>query len=152
MPEPYEGQPVIKTQVKIVGAGDGLSDAIAVDGRELHMGDEIDVVLGACVVTGVDLRPIDKDDPTGPLVAKLVLRAGKRATVTDDAHVAQLLLDTEARVKAARGEEQLSGTGVGDHDNGPDADTVGRVMAANDATDDEGYYDPEAVDPSTVDV
>lgn len=148
MPEPYEGQPVITTKVKVTGAGDGLSDSIAVDGRELHMGDEVTVILGNCVVAGVDLRPIDKEDPRGPLVANLVLKAGKRATITgdDDSHVQRLLSDTEARVRAAKGEEQLTGTGVGDHGNGPDADTVGRVLSA----DDDGYYDPEAVDPSTV--
>ena len=157
-PSSYEGQPVIKIAVKVTNAGDGLSNSMNADGLALHMGQEVDVVLGNCVVSGVDLRPIDKDDPSGPLVANYVLKAGQRATITDDANVKGLLAAQEARVRAVKGEEQIPGLEAGA---GPDAETVERVVAADVAAEDEyvvssapaagdDYYDPESPDVQAV--
>lgn len=131
--EPFDGQPVIRTAVKITRAGDGLSEALGADGVPLHLGQEVNVLLG-CVVVGADVRPVDKETLDGPLVVKYVLQAGDRATITDDEDAERQLAEQHRRVLAARGIEPMvepdGSLNPEAEYNGPDAETVDRVLAA----------------------
>jgi hypothetical protein len=106
LPAPYDGQAVVKTTVKVRNAGDGLSQAMATDAQTLHMGEKLTVVLEVDV-TGVDVRPLDKDDLKGPLVVAYVLSATSRATIIEDSLVAAALEAQQKRNDAAAGKPQL---------------------------------------------
>ena len=45
----FEGTPVTKSAVKITKAGDGLSEALVVEPKALHMGDEVSYVVRGMV-------------------------------------------------------------------------------------------------------
>jgi hypothetical protein len=78
------------------------------DAVQLRLGDQLTVIMDV-EVAGVDLRPLDKDDPAGPLVAQYVLRAGGRATIVDadDGTVAAILDAQQKRNDDAAGKPQL---------------------------------------------
>lgn len=106
LPEPYDGQPVIKTTVKITRAGDGLSEALATDQQTLHLGEKVTVVLETEVV-GVNIKPLDKETPSGPLVAQYVLAATDRATIADGEDIEAMLVEQQKRNEQAKGIHQL---------------------------------------------
>ena len=97
----FDGHEVIKTSIAITNAGDGLSEALKVDPRELHIGETVHVVL-ECVVSKVSFVGI-KDAP-GRLARVHVLRAGGATMV--DADLVEAHLDEQAeRILAAKEEE-----------------------------------------------
>jgi len=102
-PPTFEGADVIKVQVAVTNAGDGLSDALAVDPQPLPLGATVHVVL-ECVVQQVKFVPaLDKEHPEDGLARVHVLRAG-RATIVDHEDV-QTALDAQAdRILRAREE------------------------------------------------
>lgn len=53
----FEGQDVIGASVAITNAGDGLSEALATEPDELHLGDTVYVVL-ECTVSKVRFEPV----------------------------------------------------------------------------------------------
>lgn len=108
LPDPYDGQPIVQVSPKVTNTGDGLSKSMTTDAVQLRLGDQLTVIMDV-EVAGVDLRPVDKDDPAGPLVAKYVLRAGGRATIVDadDDTVAAILDAQQKRNDEAAGKPQL---------------------------------------------
>lgn len=97
----FEGADVLRVQVAVTNAGDGLSDALAVDPQPLPLGATVHVVL-ECVVQQVKFVPaVDRQHPEDGLARVHVLRAG-RATIlpAEDVKVA---LDAQAeRILRAR--------------------------------------------------
>jgi hypothetical protein len=81
LPDPFDGQPIVKTTVSIRNAGDGLSEALATDQQTLHMGERVVVVLEARVA-GANVAALDEDDPGGALKITYVLKATERATLS----------------------------------------------------------------------
>lgn len=92
------GKPVVKTGIKVTNAGDGLSNALAVDPQEFTTGDTVNVVL-ECVVARVEFEPIE--DGSADHVRLHVLRAGT-ATIVDADLVAEQLRVQADRVQEAR--------------------------------------------------
>lgn len=104
----FEGHEVIGTKVAITGAGDGLSQALAVEPLELMLGQTVYVVI-ECEVTAVTHDPV-KD--TKSVTRKHKLHAGA-ATLVDKELVAAVLDDQRQRIDAARGVERLDFTDEG---------------------------------------
>lgn len=99
----FEGQEVVGTTIKITGAGDGLSDALAIDPAEMHHGDEVYVVL-KCRVAKVNFPPAPKD--ADGVVREHVLRAGDSAIV--DEKLVKKAIDAQAE-KIRRAREEAAG-------------------------------------------
>jgi len=58
----FENRDVSAAQVRITGAGDGLSEALEVDPVALHLGDDVTYVLKG-TVTQVNHRPLSSKHP-----------------------------------------------------------------------------------------
>ncbi len=95
---PFEGQDVLSTTIAITNAGDGLSAAMKVDPKEMHLGDTVHIIIEA-EVAKVRHEPI-KD--TEGLQRVHVLKAG-RATMIDGAAVADALDEQDRRLERAAG-------------------------------------------------
>lgn len=95
---PFEARPVVRTKVAVTNAGDGLSEAMAVDPVELSIGDEVYIVLAA-QVSKVRFEEI-KDSTS--LARVHVLRAGTAALV-DETIVADYLAKQRSRIEEAQG-------------------------------------------------
>lgn len=124
---PFEGAEVLRVKVAVTGAGDGLSEAMAIDPYPLALGTTVHVVL-ECNVQQIKFVPaLDKDHPEDGLARVHVLRAG-RATLVDAEDV-QAALDAQAdRIlrarEAASGIQRLQaydGDTEADPDDDPDA-------------------------------
>lgn len=98
----FDGRDVLRTTIAITNAGDGLSEAMAVDPRELHLGERVRVVLD-CEVAKVRFDPIKGTDA---LARVHVLRAGD-ATIVDDDLVEEHLRVQRERIAVAK--EQAAG-------------------------------------------
>jgi hypothetical protein len=117
----FDGQDVLRTTIAVTHAGDGLSNALAVEPRMMHLGDKVVVVL-ECEVVKVVHRPLDADTPHGPLLREHTLKAGT-ATIIDEAATADLaskLKEQAERIKLAQeqadGIQRLRGVDGGDVD------------------------------------
>lgn len=97
----FEERQITKTTIAIRNAGDGLSQAMAIDPKLLHQGDTVFVVM-ECKVGPVSFDPI-KDSET-ECVRKHVLRAGA-ATIVDAALVEKAVTEQTARILEAREKE-----------------------------------------------
>lgn len=95
---PFEAQRVARTKVAVTNAGDGLSEAMAVDPVELHIGDEVYIVLAATVSK---VRFEEIKDSTA-LARIHVLRAGT-ASLVDESIVADYLAKQRSRIEEAQG-------------------------------------------------
>lgn len=120
----FEGVQVLRTQVAITNAGDGLSKAMAVDPLELHLGRTVHVVL-ECIVQKVQHVPTNADDPAEGVARVHVLKAGRASLVDGDA--VRDVLDSQAdrilRAKeAAAGIQRLSIEADEDEDPDPDGE------------------------------
>lgn len=105
LPE-FEGADVLRTSVAITNAGDGLSQALAIQPQQLTLGDTVYVVL-ECRVQKIRFEPaVDKDHPEDGLVRVHNLRAG-RATLVDRTTVVTAL-DAQADV-IRRAREEAEG-------------------------------------------
>lgn len=107
----FEGRDVIGTKIKITGAGDGLSQALAIEPQELSLGETVYVVT-ECVVDKVTHERV-KDTDT--LTRVQSLKAGT-ATLVDKALVAELLEEQRVKIDEAKGLQRLDFTGDEDGD------------------------------------
>lgn len=98
---PFEDVDVLRVQVAVTNAGDGLSEALAVDPTPLPLGATVHVVL-ECRVQQVKFVPaVDKEHPEDGLARVHVLRAG-RATIVGATDVAAALDSQADRILRAR--------------------------------------------------
>ena len=103
--KPFGDHDVTVSAIRIVGAGDGLSDALELDPVELEHGDKVYVVLG-CIVTKVGFDPIkDSDD----LRRVHTIRA-TFGRLVDEPAAHDILLATKHAIEEARGIQHLPGT------------------------------------------
>lgn len=108
----FDGLDVITSSVAITNAGDGLSQAMSIDRRQLHHGETVYVVL-ECEVVDIQFPKI-KD--TESLNRKHNLRAGTATIVEKDA-VIEVIDEQRVKIERAQGVEQLPlGDGDGDED------------------------------------
>jgi len=107
--KPFENRDVVQATIKVTNAGDGLSEALAIEPVEYDVGETITVVLET-VCTGVAYVPVRDTD-----VLKRVhtLRAGL-GTIIDAKVVAKVLDDHRKALDEARGRGQLPFEGEGD--------------------------------------
>lgn len=98
----FEGRDTLTTKIKITNAGDGLSQALAIEPEELGMDDTVYVVL-ECTVDAVTFERV-KD--TNALSRVQKLRAGT-ATLVDKALVHDVLEAQRVKLEQARGIERL---------------------------------------------
>lgn len=113
----FEGEDVLTTTIAIVNAGDGLSEALAVTGTILHIGDKVHVVL-ECEVTEIAFVPIKK---TNALNRKAKLRAGD-AAIADEQTVRDLLDKTRIAIEERAGISRLDFQRDPDAPDNPDGD------------------------------
>src|SRR5262245_20036556 len=90
-----EGKPVHMATIKIVGAGDGLSKALAIDPEEYHQGDRAYVVL-ECTMLRLGFEPVSPALPSGPQVRVHTFKAGTAAIV--ERSLVGKIIDEQARV------------------------------------------------------
>lgn len=93
----YQGKDVLRTSVSIRNAGDGLSEALAIEPEELGIGKTVFVVL-ECEVNAHDHKRMKKVKNALELVQ--VLTAGN-ATLVDESLVRDLLDEQAAKLEAA---------------------------------------------------
>lgn len=98
----FEGRDVIGARVAITGAGDGLSQALAIEPIALSLGQTVFVVI-KCEVAAITMEEV-KD--TDSLTRKHKLTAGT-STLVDEELVGELLAAQQARIDAARGRSDL---------------------------------------------
>jgi hypothetical protein len=98
--EPFENKPVIRCEVKITKAGDGLSDALKVDPVELHVNERVFYVLEA-EVDQVGFRRVSAGGSDMRRVHTLVVQ---RITAVDGADVRAYLDDAEQHLRRALAE------------------------------------------------
>lgn len=115
----FEGRDVIGMAIIVRNTGDGLSEAVAVDPMELHVGDEVTVAM-KCIVEKIRFDPI-KD--TDSLRRVQILKAGE-ATFIESGTVAEALEDQMRRIEAAKGVQRLplgddEDDELGDDEGGP---------------------------------
>ena len=94
---PMEGRDVLRSTIKIVRTGDGLSAALAIEPREFHHGEKVYVVV-ECEVTNIAFPPV-KD--TDALIRQHVLTA-QAATIVEESLVRKVLDDQAERLLAAK--------------------------------------------------
>lgn len=102
--DPFEGEPVVGTSVRVTNAGDGLSKAMSVDNAILHRKDTVHVVL-ECSVGKVGFEGAKDVDG---VIRVQTLTAG-RATLVDAALVASLLDEQDRRIEEAAGINRIFG-------------------------------------------
>lgn len=123
----FEGRDVIGIAIIVRNTGDGLSEAVAVDPVELHVGDKVTVAL-ECEVEKIRFDPI-KD--TDSLRRVQILKAGA-ATFIDSEAVAEALDAQLQRIEAAKGVQRLplgeEDDDLGDDEGGP-GDPLRAVVA-----------------------
>jgi len=112
----FEGRDVIGTKVAVSNAGDGLSEALAIDPNELVIGATYYVVL-ECVCDRIAHIAV-KDTTSLQRVQRL--RAGT-ASLVDKELVADVLEEQRVKNEQARGVERLDFT-EGDEAGGGDGD------------------------------
>jgi len=105
----YEGRDVLRSEIVIKNAGDGLSDPLGLDPIALHHDDIVYVVL-KCEVTDVS-HPRIKD--TGCLRRKHTL-VTQEALIIDGQLVAGLLDQQRQRIRLAKGQPTLEDAANGD--------------------------------------
>jgi hypothetical protein len=147
--QPFEKKPVIRAEVKITKAGDGLSDALKVDPIELHVNDRVFFVLEA----EVDAVQFKRMTAGGSDMTRVHVLATQRITQVDGADVKAYLDDAEQHLRRALAEisddqqtlddeaarqaeeqakaaEAASTNGHGEPEPGSVADTVAKVKKA----------------------
>lgn len=92
----FDGKDVLRTTIAVTNAGDGLSDAMAIDPIEMHLGDTVFLVIEA-EVAKIRFDPI-KD--TNALSRVHVLRAGT-GTIMDSDVVKKAIADQAEKIRLA---------------------------------------------------
>lgn len=99
----FDGLDVITSSVAITNAGDGLSQAMSIDHRQLHHGETVYVVL-ECEAVDIQFPKI-KD--TESLNRKHKLRAGT-ATIVEKDSVIKVIEEQRIKIEQAKGIERLA--------------------------------------------
>lgn len=99
--EPFEGRDVIGAKIKVTNAGDGLSQALAMDPVAYHHGAKVYVVL-ECLVSKVEHAEV-KD--TGALVRQHTFKA-EGAVIVDAELVAGLVDQSKELIRKRKEEAQ----------------------------------------------
>jgi len=107
--KPYEDRDVAQSTIRIVRAGDGLSDGLAVDPVEFHLGERVHVVL-ECEVTRVAHEPVKDTD----LLKRVHTLAANFGTIVDEAFAKAVLAEQRLLIEKAQGVERLPIDGDGD--------------------------------------
>ena len=97
----FEGLPVVRSAVRITRAGDGLSEALKLDPRALHRGEEVFFVLKG-TVDQVNFRPVSQEED-GLLIRVHTVRASEIALV-DPGQVEHFLASERLRIKRLQDE------------------------------------------------
>lgn len=98
--EPFEEKPVIRCEVQITKAGDGLSDALKVDPVAMHVNDRVFFVLEAEVGKVQFVRV----SPAGNDLRRVHTLVTQRITQVDGADVRAYLDDAEQHLRRALAE------------------------------------------------
>lgn len=106
----FEGRDVIQVVARVIGTGDGLSKAIAINPVKHRTGDEVTIVSRA--VVGPITHKLIKD--TDALVRVETYEAGTVTIVADEGEIAAMLDEQERRIEEAQGIARL------DFDGDPD--------------------------------
>jgi len=114
---PFENRDVASIAIIVRNTGDGLSEAVAVDPVELHVGDEVTVAM-RCVVEKIRFDPI-KD--TDALRRVQILKAGE-ATFLESETVNSALDEQLQRIEASKGVQRLPLDGEDEDELGDDED------------------------------
>jgi len=99
----FENRDVSAAQVRITGAGDGLSEALEVDPVALHLGDDVTYVLKG-TVTQVNHRPLSSKHPE-IMVRQHTVTASEITEIDGDV-AEEFLAEARARIAAAKPEQQ----------------------------------------------
>lgn len=140
----FEGKTVLATSVAVTNAGDGLSEALAVDPQILHQGDRGAILL-EYEVAKVRFDPV-KD--TSGLTRVHILKA-KTGTLLDLEEASERLDEQRRRIAEASGQEELPFDGDGEPESVGDVIDREHVAAGLDDAigvleDEENASDPDA--------
>lgn len=102
----FEGREVIGTKIALTNAGDGLSQAMAIEPVELRSGTKVFLLMEA-EVGKITFDPVKDSDV---FVRVQQLKAGT-ATLVDKEFAGNLLEEQRARIEAAKGVQRLDFTG-----------------------------------------
>lgn len=138
--EPFEKKPVIKCEVKITKAGDGLSDALQVDPVEMHVNDRVFFVLEAEVGSIQFVRM----SPAGNDLRRVHVLVTQRITQVDGADVSAYLDDAEQHVRRALAEISDDQRTLDDAAS-EKAEAEAAAAEAKAATNGHGAVDPDSV-------
>lgn len=133
----FEGRKVDAVGLEIRNAAGGLNDAMKIDPVEMHIDEEVTVVM-RCTVTKVRHDPLRDTDG---LRRVHILTAGE-ATIVDDELVAGLLDAQKIRIEKALGTQRLPIELVEAHLNGDHAD--GLVEDCPNCAEEQAALDKEA--------
>ena len=111
--EPYRGRPVIRQDIQITKAGDGLSESLAVAPHpELGMDDEVFIVLKGRVDKEHHERADRKRDDSDELAWKLTI-VTEEITIVDQSDIDALLAANRARMdkhkRETSGQQEIPG-------------------------------------------
>lgn len=103
----FEGESVDEVQVRIINAGDGLSGALEIDPKVLHLGDRFACVLIGEVTQVNHKKKSNKDADDTRIRLHTVTTTGITEVEIDMAKkILMAAADNLARAKAARDEQQ----------------------------------------------
>lgn len=103
----FEGETVDEVQVRIINAGDGLSGALEIDPKVLHLGDRFACVLIGEVTQVNHKKKSNKDADDTRIRLHTVTTTGITEVEIDMAKkILMAAADNLARAKAARDEQQ----------------------------------------------
>lgn len=105
----FEGKEVIGTKVKITGAGDGLSQALAIEPTELKLGETV-LVLVECTVDKITHERV-KDTNVAQRVQSL---KASTATIVDAEFAGDRLEQQRIKIEQAKGVDRLDFVGDGE--------------------------------------
>lgn len=98
----FEGRDVAQATMRIVGAGDGLSNPLAIQPAEYHVGDTVRLVVEGHVQR-VAHDPIKETD----LLQRVHTVKADLVVIVDVDAVSELLADQRAAIEAAQGVQRL---------------------------------------------
>lgn len=141
----FEGMPVVRSAVRITRAGDGLSEALKLDPRALHRGEEVFFVLKG-EVDQVNFRPVSREEDT-VLSRVHTVRASEIVLVTRE-EVEHLLVSERSRLKRLQDAAEARAPLPGFEDDPPVMETVeGATNIFGGTFDDRGPLDDD--EPAT---
>ncbi len=115
-----DGRPVVAQTMALRRTGDGLSAALEIDPLDVHIGDDIVLVVRGRIA-GKNLVEADPKDPDDDDLNEVVVVYGGTITVAEDTGALTKMLDAQAaknqvlKEKKA-GVQRIPGTEVGDED------------------------------------